>query len=171
MSQKETQERCIWPGADPLLIEYHDTEWGVPLHDDRKLFEFLVLDAAQAGLSWLTILKKRQNYRKAFENFDFNNGFVNVIAYPGAHENMSLKMLIGSYYNEDQPADEQDFHYIKAQNVDVNGYVNGNRLLRILGGSNDTTNVTFSVGFYSERGHIEQVKIKEIKVSFRPYSQ
>ncbi|MFC1859350.1 DNA-3-methyladenine glycosylase I [Thermodesulfobacteriota bacterium] len=70
MSQKEAQKRCIWPLADPLLIEYHDTEWGVPLHDDRKLFEFLVLDAAQAGLSWITILRKRQNYRKAFDGFD-----------------------------------------------------------------------------------------------------
>ena len=52
------------------MIEYHDTEWGVPVHDDRKLFEFLVLDAAQAGLSWQTVLLKRENYRKAFENFD-----------------------------------------------------------------------------------------------------
>jgi len=54
----------------PLMIEYHDTEWGVPVHDDRKLFEFLVLDAAQAGLSWQTVLLKRENYRKAFDNFD-----------------------------------------------------------------------------------------------------
>ena len=62
--------RCEWSGSDPVLIEYHDKEWGVPLHDDRKLFEFLVLDAAQAGLSWLLILKKRENYRKAFSNYD-----------------------------------------------------------------------------------------------------
>ena len=62
--------RCSWAGTDPLYLRYHDTEWGVPLHDDRKLFEFLILDGAQAGLSWLTILKKRQNYRKAFDNFD-----------------------------------------------------------------------------------------------------
>lgn len=61
---------CDWPGDDPLMIEYHDTEWGVPVHDDRKLFEFLVLDAAQAGLSWRTVLKKRENYRKAFRQFD-----------------------------------------------------------------------------------------------------
>ena len=61
---------CEWPSDDPLMVEYHDTEWGVPVHDDRKLFEFLVLDAAQAGLSWLTVLKKRKNYRKAFRQFD-----------------------------------------------------------------------------------------------------
>ena len=64
------KSRCGWSTNDPLYIEYHDTEWGVPLHDDCRLFEFLILDGAQAGLSWLTILKKRQNYRKAFDNFD-----------------------------------------------------------------------------------------------------
>jgi len=62
--------RCKWAGADPLYVRYHDTEWGIPLHDDTKLFEFLVLEGAQAGLSWLTILKKRENFRKAFDNFD-----------------------------------------------------------------------------------------------------
>jgi len=62
--------RCSWAGTDPLYIKYHDTEWGVPLHDDRKLFEFLVLEGAQAGLSWITILKKRDHYRKAFDHFD-----------------------------------------------------------------------------------------------------
>jgi len=62
--------RCEWCGDDPLYIEYHDTEWGVPLHDDRALFEFIVLEGAQAGLSWLTVLRKRENYRKAFDNFD-----------------------------------------------------------------------------------------------------
>lgn len=62
--------RCAWPANDSLMIEYHDTEWGVPVHDDRKLFEFLVLDAFQAGLSWSTILKKRENFRKAFDNFE-----------------------------------------------------------------------------------------------------
>ena len=61
---------CSWPGDNPLMIQYHDSEWGVPLHDDRKLFEFLLLDNAQAGLSWQTILNKRENYRKAFDNFD-----------------------------------------------------------------------------------------------------
>lgn len=63
-------ERCNWSGADPLMIEYHDREWGAPLHDDVKLFEFLILEGAQAGLSWSTILKKRENYRKAFDGFD-----------------------------------------------------------------------------------------------------
>lgn len=64
--------RCPWVGNDPLMIRYHDEEWGVPLHDDRKLFEFLVLDAFQAGLSWACIIKKRENFRKAFDNFDYN---------------------------------------------------------------------------------------------------
>jgi DNA-3-methyladenine glycosylase I len=62
--------RCAWVGDDPLSIAYHDHEWGVPLHDDQCLFEFLVLEGAQAGLSWMTILKKRDNYRRAFEGFD-----------------------------------------------------------------------------------------------------
>lgn len=62
--------RCEWVWYDPLLIEYHDKEWGVPLHDDRLLFEFLVLDAFQAGLSWSIILKKRENFRRAFSGFD-----------------------------------------------------------------------------------------------------
>src|SRR5437763_1237401 len=61
--------RCAWAKAEPS-IAYHDQEWGVPLHDDQKFFEFLILEGAQAGLSWETILKKRGNYRKAFENFD-----------------------------------------------------------------------------------------------------
>ena len=63
-------KRCHWVGAEPIYVEYHDREWGVPLHDDRKLFEFLVLEAAQAGLSWITILRKRENYRAAFAAFD-----------------------------------------------------------------------------------------------------
>jgi DNA-3-methyladenine glycosylase I len=63
-------ERCAWAGADPLMQEYHDKEWGRPVHDDRGLFEFLILEGAQAGLSWQTILRKRENYRKAFDRFD-----------------------------------------------------------------------------------------------------
>jgi len=63
-------KRCIWPGDDPLYCDYHNQEWGVPLHDDRALFEFLILEGAQAGLSWITILRKRENYRAAFDNFD-----------------------------------------------------------------------------------------------------
>jgi len=70
MSKSKT--RCQWSGSDPLYIAYHDQEWGVPVHDDRRLFEMLILEGAQAGLSWLTILKKRENYRKAFHNFDYD---------------------------------------------------------------------------------------------------
>jgi len=62
--------RCGWTGSTPLMVAYHDTEWGVPVHDDRKLFEFLVLDAMQAGLSWAIILNKRDNFRRALHNFD-----------------------------------------------------------------------------------------------------
>lgn len=62
--------RCKWAGSDPLMVDYHDEEWGVPVHNDRLLFEFLVLEGAQAGLSWSTILKKRDNYRRAFADFD-----------------------------------------------------------------------------------------------------
>ncbi len=64
--------RCPWCGNNDLYIKYHDEEWGVPVHDDKKHFEFLVLESAQAGLSWLTVLKKRENYRKAYDNFDVN---------------------------------------------------------------------------------------------------
>lgn len=63
-------KRCTWCGDNPLYVAYHDEEWGVPVHDDRKLFEFLVLEGAQAGLSWLTILRRRQGYIKAFSGFD-----------------------------------------------------------------------------------------------------
>ncbi|MFH2043884.1 MAG: DNA-3-methyladenine glycosylase I [Pseudomonadota bacterium] len=62
--------RCKWAGSDPVYIDYHDNEWGVEVHDDRILFEFLVLEGAQAGLNWITILKKRDNYKKAFYNFE-----------------------------------------------------------------------------------------------------
>ena len=62
--------RCAWPSNDPLMLRYHDLEWGVPVHDDRKHFEFLILEGAQAGLSWRTVLHKREGYRKAFANFD-----------------------------------------------------------------------------------------------------
>ena len=64
------KKRCAWCSDDPLYVSYHDTEWGIPVHDDRLLFEFLILEGAQAGLSWLTVLKKRENYRKAFDNFE-----------------------------------------------------------------------------------------------------
>lgn len=61
---------CSWPGEDKLMLDYHNMEWGVPLHDDRKLFEFMILDAFQAGLSWKIVLYKRENFRRAFDNFD-----------------------------------------------------------------------------------------------------
>ena len=61
---------CSWPGVDKLMLDYHNREWGIPLHDDRKLFEFMILDAFQAGLSWKIVLYKRENFRRAFDNFD-----------------------------------------------------------------------------------------------------
>lgn len=67
---RASKPRCAWAGTDPLMIRYHDTEWGVPVHDDRLLFEMLTLEGAQAGLSWMTILKKREGYRRAFAGFD-----------------------------------------------------------------------------------------------------
>src|SRR5689334_25284958 len=69
-ARRSTRRRCPWCLGSEAYIEYHDREWGVPVHDDRTLFEFLLLEGAQAGLSWLTILKKREGYRKAFAGFD-----------------------------------------------------------------------------------------------------
>lgn len=66
----KTKQRCEWPGDDELYLSYHDEEWGVPVYDDRELFEKLILDGAQAGLSWITILRKREGYKKAFDGFD-----------------------------------------------------------------------------------------------------
>ncbi|MBS1527651.1 MAG: DNA-3-methyladenine glycosylase I [Bacteroidetes bacterium] len=63
-------KRCLWPGTDELYVKYHDNEWGKEVHDDKKLFEFLILESAQAGLSWITILRRREGYRKAFADFD-----------------------------------------------------------------------------------------------------
>ncbi len=74
------KHRCEWAGTDPLYIDYHDPEWGVPLHEDRRLLEMLILEGAQAGLSWITILKKRRAYRQAFDHFDP----VKVARYPEA---------------------------------------------------------------------------------------
>jgi len=67
---EEDKKRCTWAGTDPLYVAYHDQEWGVPVHDDRALFELLILEGAQAGLSWITVLRKRAEYRSAFDNFD-----------------------------------------------------------------------------------------------------
>ncbi len=71
MGKNSKITRCSWCGTDPLYIAYHDTEWGVPVYDDDKLFEFLTLETFQAGLSWITVLRKRENFRKAFDNFDY----------------------------------------------------------------------------------------------------
>lgn len=68
----DLKKRCDWVGENPLYIAYHDTEWGVPVYEDKKLFEFLLLETFQAGLSWITILTKRENFRKAFDNFNFH---------------------------------------------------------------------------------------------------
>jgi DNA-3-methyladenine glycosylase I len=70
MTENQDRPRCSWPGVDPRMLAYHDLEWGVPTHDDRKHFEFLVLEAAQAGLSWAIVLRKREGYRRAFSGFD-----------------------------------------------------------------------------------------------------
>lgn len=70
VKQKDKKYRCEWSQSNPLLVSYHDAEWGIPVHDDKVLFEFLILEGAQAGLGWLTILSKREGYRKAFSKFD-----------------------------------------------------------------------------------------------------
>lgn len=70
MSVSNSVQRCAWPGDDPLMIEYHDDEWGTPVHDDRTHFEYIILDGAQAGLSWKTVLHKREGYHNAFAQFD-----------------------------------------------------------------------------------------------------
>jgi DNA-3-methyladenine glycosylase I len=70
MKTKKEKSRCWWCGNDPLYVRYHDTEWGRPLHDDQRLFEMLILEGFQAGLSWIIVLRKRENFRKAFKNFD-----------------------------------------------------------------------------------------------------
>jgi len=80
-------ERCGWATSDPLYIAYHDDEWGVPEHDDRKLFEMLILEGAQAGLSWITILRRREGYRRAFDNFE-----PSVVA---AYDDAKVEQLLG----------------------------------------------------------------------------
>ncbi|TSD04229.1 MAG: DNA-3-methyladenine glycosylase I [Parcubacteria group bacterium Greene0714_36] len=81
MPKIKNKKRCDWPGENVLLVSYHDKEWGVPVHKDRTLFEFLILEGAQAGLTWQTVLNKRENYRKAFSEFD-----VKIIARYGAKD-------------------------------------------------------------------------------------
>ena len=84
-ARRTGKRRCGWVGSDPLYVAYHDREWGVPLRDDRELFEMLTLEGAQAGLSWITILRKRENYRRAFDRFD-----VEKIARYGARKRRAL---------------------------------------------------------------------------------
>lgn len=79
--------RCGWCGDDPLYVRYHDQEWGVPVHNDRKLFEFIILEGAQAGLSWITVLRKRAAYRQAFDGFDYNK----VAGYTASKRNALMK--------------------------------------------------------------------------------
>lgn len=85
--ENQMKYRCEWCSSDPLYVAYHDNEWGVPVHDDRRLFYMLVLEGAQAGLSWLTILKKRDNYRRAFHGFDLER-----IA---SYSNADIRRLLG----------------------------------------------------------------------------
>ncbi|UTW62921.1 DNA-3-methyladenine glycosylase I [bacterium SCSIO 12741] len=71
MSETNSRNRCSWCGTDPLYVQYHDEEWGTPLYDEDRLFEFLILETFQAGLSWITVLRKRENFRRAFDQFDY----------------------------------------------------------------------------------------------------
>lgn len=104
MNKDPKRYRCEWCRSNPLLVSYHDTEWGVPVHDDRMLFEFLILEGAQAGLGWLTILNKRDNYRKAFNGFDArkiahydSNDIKRLLANPGIIRNrLKVAATIGN---------------------------------------------------------------------------
>lgn len=98
------KNRCSWCGETPLYVNYHDKEWGVPVYDDAKLFEFLILETFQAGLSWITVLRKRENFRKAFDNFDYkkivkydNNKFEELILDAGIIRNkLKVKATISN---------------------------------------------------------------------------
>lgn len=85
---KKIKKRCAWPNDNPLMIEYHDKEWGMPVHNDKKLFEFLILEGAQAGLTWQTVLNKRENYRIALSGFD--------PAKIARYDNKDVKRLLGN---------------------------------------------------------------------------
>lgn len=93
--EKKIKTRCAWPTDIPLMVKYHDKEWGVPVHSDKKLYEFLLLEGFQAGLSWITILKKRENFRKAFDNFDFKK-----VASYNKHKTNSLMKDVGIIRNK-----------------------------------------------------------------------
>ncbi|HSF83009.1 MAG TPA: DNA-3-methyladenine glycosylase I [Anaerolineales bacterium] len=114
--------RCDWVGSDPLMIAYHDNEWGVPVHDDQLLFEFLTLEGAQAGLSWMTILRKREAYRQAFDQFDpaivgryGENKVAELLANPGIVRNR-LKINSAILNAKNMQEIQQEFgsfdHYI-----------------------------------------------------------
>ncbi len=94
IAQNDARKRCGWVGGNPLMLQYHDQEWGVPVHDDRLLFEFLILEGAQAGLTWRTILERRENYRRAFGNFDAEK-----IAGYGARDTRRLLADVGIIRN------------------------------------------------------------------------
>lgn len=104
MKNVKNKNRCAWVTDDPIYIEYHDKEWGVPIYDDQKLFEFLILEGAQAGLSWITVLKKRENYRAAFDQFDpikivrYNdNKIQKLLANPGIIRNqLKIKSVVSN---------------------------------------------------------------------------
>ena len=105
-------KRCDWCGEDPLYVRYHDEEWGVPEHDDKKLFELLLLEGAQAGLSWITVLRKRESYRAAFDNFDAEliarydaTDVTRLLANPGIVRNrLKISSAIGNATERVKPA-------------------------------------------------------------------
>ena len=88
----DNKTRCDWSTKDPLYIKYHDEEWGSPLKDDQKLFEFLTLETFQAGLSWITVLRKRENFRAAFDNFDYKK----IVVYDDSKIDSLLQNIFGS---------------------------------------------------------------------------
>lgn len=121
-------KRCPWAGTEPLYVAYHDQEWGVPVHDDRTLFEFLILEGAQAGLSWSTILRKRSNYRLAFDAFDpvkvagYDEGKVaSLLADPGIVRNR-LKIAAAIQNAQSFLKVQQDFGSFEAY---IWGFVDG----------------------------------------------
>jgi DNA-3-methyladenine glycosylase I len=114
--------RCAWASSDPLYIDYHDAEWGVPIHDERLLFEFLILEGMQAGLSWLTVLKKRENFRRCFENFEIER-----VAHFGQNKIDALMADSGIIRNrlKIQAAilNAQAVLQLKEENIDFSSYI------------------------------------------------
>ena len=114
--------RCTWCGDDPLYIDYHDNEWGVPLHDDTRLFEMLILEGAQAGLSWITVLRKRNNYRAAYDNFN-----INTVASYGDRKQAELLQNSGIIRNRlkiaSSVANARAVQQIQAQHGSLNAFL------------------------------------------------